>query len=106
MPYIPHLPYDICEHILHHLCAMRIQRAWMRWVHFSHARREHWSCVHSAIGLRAWRHLIPYEQVRREWRQESQSWLSVCQGTLEIILEETLEGYWGARAHRLATDTP
>ena len=106
VPDLPRLPYDLCERVLHHLCAMRIQCAWLRWTHFSHARRDRWASVRAALGPRAWRRLIPYEQVRREWRQESHSWLSACRGTLELICEETCEGYWGTRAHRLVVDAP
>ena len=99
-PELP-LPYDLCEYVLRHLCAMRIQERWLRWRHFSHAHNRRWLAVRGALGREAWRRLIPYEHVRREWRQEMGSWLSVRTATLELIVQEACDGYWGSRASRL-----
>ena len=100
IPNLP-LPYDLCEYVLKHLCAMCIQERWLRWRHFSHARDRRWSTVRREMGRETWRRLIPYEHVRREWRQEMSSWLSVRTGTLDVIVQEAYDGYWGSRASRL-----
>ena len=80
---------------------MRIQRAWLRWVHFSHARTKQWSTVRDGLGRDAWKTLIPYQHVRREWRQELESWLCVEGGHVEVIIEEVGDGYWGGSSSHL-----
>lgn len=100
IPNLP-LPYDLREYVCKHLCAMCIQERWLRWRHFSHARNRRWSRVRGEMGRETWRRLIPYEHVRREWRQEMGSWLSMRTGTLDVIVQEAYDGYWGSRASRL-----
>ena len=95
------LPYDACERILHHGAAMCIQSAWIRWRHFAHARKKRWYLVRSRLGPSAWRRLIPYEHVRREWRQELGSWATIDRETVTVIVDEVIDGYWGARSSHL-----
>jgi len=96
------LPYDACERILHHCAAMCIQSAWIRWRHFAHTRKKRWCLVRSRLGRHAWRRLIPYEHVRREWRQELGSWATIDRETVTVIVGEVSDGYWGARSSHLS----
>lgn len=77
---------------------MRIQDRWMRWRHFAHTRQKRWPDVRNHLGCRSWRRLIPYENVRREWRHELGSWMTIGDNTVIVIEEEALNGNWGARS--------
>lgn len=96
------LPVDACEHILHHHAAMCIQSTWIRWRHYAHTRKKQWYLVLSQLGRPAWRRLIPYEHVRREWRQELESWATIDRETVTVIVGEVSDGYWGARSSHLS----
>ena len=95
-------PLDVCECIVHHHTAMLIQDAWLRWRHFAHARKKQWSLVRTRLGWQSWRRLLPYEHVRREWRQELGSWMTIESGTVVVIEEEAQNGYWGVRSSHLS----
>lgn len=97
------LPFDACERILHHHAAMCIQSTWLRWRHFAHTRRKRWRHVRSRLGRHAWRRLIPYEHVRREWRQELGSWATIDSETVSVIVGEVSNGYWGVRSSHIDT---
>lgn len=96
------LPDELCECVVQHLCAARIQTAWSRWWHYAHARQPAWDALRSALGRATWMRLIPYAHVRREWRQEMDSWLSIDDtGLLDLVLREAREGLWGTPSPRL-----
>ena len=95
------IPFDACERILHHHAATCIQSAWIRWSHFAHTRTGRWELVRSQLGRHAWRRLIPYEHVRREWRQELESWVTIGRETVAVIVGEASEGYWGGHGRRI-----
>ncbi len=96
------LPFDACERILHHRSAMCIQSAWIRWRHFAHTRKKRWRLVRSRLGHHAWSRLIPYEYVRREWRQELGSWATIDRETVTVIVGEVSDGFWGVRSSHLS----
>lgn len=98
------LPFDVCERILHHHAAMHIQGVWMRWRHYAHTRKKRWYLVRSRMGRHSWRRLIPYEYVRREWRQELGSWATIGEEAVTVIIGEARDGYWGARSSHLSKD--
>lgn len=98
-------PQDVAELIVEHWCAMRIQRRWLRFHHFAHARHPLWPEIRARLNrIDAWKDLIPFPQVRYEWRVEPESW---CYTDLMVVhairLEATESRLWGAPTCRLLT---
>ena len=91
------LPDDILTLISEILHAMHIQRAYRAWIACGHARREGWKRLRTHLG-RVIVDLEPFSMVRREWRIEAGSWLSIGCDDLGIILKECAHGLWGTRA--------
>jgi hypothetical protein len=86
--------------VLAHLAAGCIQRAWLRYSLMSHARRAQWSTVADHLrSVGAWRALLPYSHVRREWRAEVASWRHVDDPG--PLLVEARHGLWGTRSTRV-----
>lgn len=94
------LPDDAWERVYHHVAALTLQRWWRRTSHYGHARRRHWPAVRAHLhACGAWRALVLYEQVRREWRTEALSWLVT--DDFDTIVAEARAGLWGPRARWL-----
>lgn len=93
---------DVCELILEHKAAMCIQRYWTRFFLFSHARHSHWGDLKQYLEREnLWSSLWRYSRVRREWRQEPESWLCSSPSALLVIRNEAeLEGchWWGSKS--------
>ena len=94
-----HLPADVVECVVHHArrdaSARAVQARWRRVSSVGHARRPGWSDVRQCLGEDAWRRLVPYELVRREWRREARSWRGASRDAIDAIVAETREGLWG-----------
>lgn len=91
------LPSDVAELVGAHLAALVIQRRWLRWRSYAHARRGD---LRAHLGDDAWRRLLRYEAVRREWRAEPESW-EACTDVAAILEEAEVHGMWGRAAARL-----
>ena len=62
-----------------------------------HSRGDRWPEVREHLAsLGAWPELWPYSLVRREWRREPESWLSVDASTVAVLKAEAQEGLWGS----------
>ena len=99
------LPCELQRLVLEHRAAMVVQRAWLRYSHYAHARKQPlWCMVRRGLTrYAAWRSLIPYAGVRREWRREPNSWLLLDEEVFRAIHKETAMGLWGDRSPRLDT---
>lgn len=85
---------------MEHRAASLIQVRWLRYSLFAHIRRPGWASLRVHLqkeGL--WPYMWAYELVRREWRQEGESWLNVCESTK--IITELEDGLWGRKTIRL-----
>ena len=90
------LPDEIVDLILQHRAAMSIQRRWLRFSHYGHARRAAWCVVRRHLQLLgAWPHLFVYPKIRREWRSECESWLETDKVMAHTISIEAHHGMWG-----------
>ena len=90
------LPHDIIELIVQHWAAMRLQRRWIRFSHYGHARKRSWPTVRAHLShLGAWPRLISYPRIRREWRSECESWLHADDGVAIAVGLEAQNGHWG-----------
>lgn len=95
------LPCDLQALVLAHRAALAVQRAWLRWSLYGHARRAVWPEVRDTLGHRAWRELALYAGVRREWRGEAASWLAVDAALADVLRCECRQTLWGACTARL-----
>jgi len=92
------LPIELRELIQEHSAALTIQQTWLRYNMLGHASKPGWTKVRQHLGEHLWRLLIPYEMVRREWRQERESWLQTEMYIIEeIIWEAEKFGMWGQK---------
>lgn len=95
------LPDELRCEILRHRAASTIQDRWLRWSLWGHARHPSWDEIRLHLrhhGL--WRDAIAYENVRREWRQEPESWMYLDVTVATVLFAELEEGLWGVRSHR------
>lgn len=92
------LPDDVCDLILRHKAALCIQRSWTRFSLFSHARRERWGELKEyLVEQGVWSSIWRYAMVRREWRQEPESWRGASREVLHTIRDEAQSHHlWGA----------
>ena len=97
MAHLPRLPPELWDRIRSHAAASLIQSRFLRWVRFGHARRPGWDMTRLHIPPLVWRLLIPYAQVRREWRLEAASWECCDIYDWALILQEAHGGAWGPR---------
>ena len=95
------LPPELQDLVLQHRAASRVQREWVRYTHYRHARRADWSGTRRFLTPVVVRTLAPYADVRREWRREASSWNGMDRMVLSWIVRETRLGLWGARSPRL-----
>jgi len=92
------LPEDISLHIHSIVCLIRIQSLWKGCL----CRREHSFVYHPlwkefsrfVVSIADVRYLIRFRSVRREWRQELSSWMSISSGELKGIKKECESGMW------------
>lgn len=91
------LPRDVVRLIAHHAHASAIQRRFRVWTLYGHARSRAWARVRLLLGARTVRELWPFSVVRREWRQEPESWLAIDVDA-NRILHECASGLWGPAA--------
>ena len=82
------LPEDLYILIREHVFAMAIQRKWRRHSWFGHSRSREWESVKATMHVDAWKFLIKFENVRREWRMEPSSWIFMDHATLDKIMKE------------------
>lgn len=95
------LPDELVHHIREHAAASTLQRAWLRHALYGHARRPGWPPVRAHLQrVGAWRSLVRYAAVRREWRTEAASWLLVDDP--DVLAREAADGLWGAHTARLS----
>ena len=93
----PRLPQELWDLIYKHRAASCIQRHFLRWHHFGHARKVGWSMARANLPDPIWRRLLPYANVRREWRLEACSWESCDAYDFRLILGEAERGEWGRK---------
>ena len=91
------LPPDVCGVIHAHCCALVVQSAWKRFWFWGYTRTGvQWRRLRARLdALGYWRSLLPFPQVRREWRLEPHSWLSTHASVFPVILREAHAGMWG-----------
>lgn len=80
---------------------MVVQAWWRRKRAYAHASRwpRLWPEVRDHLqSVGAWRELVAYEAVRREWRREAESWLRVSTDDASLICEEAMQGLWGGKS--------
>ena len=92
---VPHLPHELWDLVMMHDAARVIQSRWIRYTLFSHTRTRDWPHLREVVSREAsllylWR----FSMVRREWRQEPESWLSE-ETDIPVICSEAREGLWG-----------
>ena len=98
------LPDDLTDLVRRHGAASSIQAAWLRWDLWSHARKEGWGEVRSALALAGKgkeRILSLSSHARREWRTEGNSWRGISAEVVACICAEAEEGLWGPLTTRL-----
>ena len=101
------LPVEVQELVLAHRAAMVVQRGWRRWTLFAHTRHPHWYEIRRHLDVHGvWREMVAYAQVRREWRQEAESWTWVDTRVATVLRDEARRGMWGAFAPQFASLTP
>jgi len=84
--------------------ASKIQSLWRSYSSYSHARKKGWMKVLSSLGRKNYLLLLPFSNVRREWRTETENWGCVDVFTVSCIVEEAKEGLWGERMVSLSSD--
>ena len=89
------LPPDLVRLVHAHAAASAIQLRWRRLAWLGHARHRAWPEVRAGLGETWWRVLIAFPLVRREWRREPESWLSVGDPLARVIAGECEDGLWG-----------
>ena len=94
------LPIDVRVRIERHGAATVIQRNWLTWSLTAHTRNGAWCAVLSRI-LPYFSEFVLYENIRREWRTECESWLDISPHTLAIIRQEVEESLWGYKSTRI-----
>lgn len=101
---LPHLPEEIVDDILAERLriesAERIQVAWRRGRSlFSHARWKGWKEVRGRIEEKGGDvgFLSRFSYVRKEWKEEGESWRFVTGEDLSSIQKECCSGMWGRR---------
>ena len=94
---LPRLPPELWALIHAHAAATLIRGRFLRWVRFGHARKPGWDLTRLHLPGPVWRRLLPYAQVRREWRREAASWELCTAFDLALILHEAEAGAWGPR---------
>lgn len=101
------LPWDVVDLIQEHVrqlerqhdAARTIQRRFLAWSYWAHARSLAWPAVRARLGARTVRRLHAYSGVRREWRCEAPCWASTTHGRA-ILREARATQLWGPRATR------
>lgn len=92
---------DVAAMIIERLAGDTIRVAAIRYLSFRHRRLERWQAIKPLLMRtpRLWLKLERFALVRKEWRDEPESWSSGLQGghVVRVILEEAAQGYWGAR---------
>ena len=86
--------------MLCHRAAMTLQRSWLRFSLFGHARRTAWPNVRDHLRrLDVHAHLWQFACARREWRSEPHSWI-LTPTDASVICVEATEGLWGSKTTR------
>lgn len=94
------LPDDLATLVMQHWAASVLQTAWLRYVHFAHARSPVWPEVRRRLS-HLWPVLITFPKVRREWRREPESWMLA--DDLASVAHEARESFlWGVPSSRLS----
>jgi PAS domain-containing protein len=71
---------------------------------FAHTRHPDWDTIrHHLDAHQMWREMVGYSHVRREWRQEAESWLWVDWDVASVMRDEAQRGLWGAFAPQFAS---
>lgn len=81
--------------VYQHAMVMRIQRVWRRYHAHAHETRGAWARVLARLERESLMHLLGYYNVRRELRQEPESWLVASVADLDVIARECDSGMWG-----------
>ena len=100
------LPREVWWYIARHRAAMVVQGWWRRKRAYAHASRWPglWPEVRGHLqSVGAWRELVPYDAVRREWRREAESWLDIDADDASVIRHEATQGLWGCKSKTLET---
>ena len=104
---------DVARLIVQHACAMCIQACVRR--HFlRHVHRTEWRQLRSLLSVHPkWDTLLRNHMVRREWRQEPQSWIQELRENggklVEDVATEVDQGLWTSTshcAHRSSSSSP
>ena len=86
-----YLPPELVELVVLHCSAMRIQRIFRKH-QFSHARLPIWGLLRARLCASMRRHQFDDLQrnaaVRKEWKNEPESWMDADKATLECIHDE------------------
>jgi len=100
--YVGMLPKEVWRLVLEHRAALVLQRSWVRYTLYSHARDPRWNDTRAHLRtLDAWPELLRFAHVRREWRHELPSWSTACFEVMVLIRAEAHSGLWGAASTRL-----
>ena len=97
------LNYGVQCLIVHHLCAMTIQRRFRRHL-LAHTYQPAWSLLRRMLATSLSRQNVDIlnacELVRREWRREPVSWIEemkVNSAAANVIATEVQNGWWDQR---------
>ena len=100
MIFFTNLNDDLNEYIHMHLAAIKIQNRTRKWF-MSHYHRKEWPKLRfllvENIGSDNFKILQNSRLVRREWRNEINSWLFMSKTDilqLHVILNEIIQGLW------------
>ena len=95
-----HLPQELRELILHHACAMKIQKA-VRIYAFRHAKDLNWKFLRKRLIIELnyieIDVLTKSSLVRKEWRTEPSSWIYMLMhspSTIAVLVQESKDGMW------------